>query len=543
MPYFYKKINEVCEKIYYNRRKLGGILNVSYKFYFRIIPIIWLVIALCGLKWPGYKASFGALIIAMIEAIVLFQFGIIDTLTSVAEGFAFALWPIVIVIIAAVFTYNLSLRTGAIEKIKQLLVSVSSDKRILVVLIGWCFGGFMEGMAGFGTAVAIPASMLWGLGFNPIVACLVCLVANATPTPFGSIGIPTVTLATNLGLENTLISFATATILSILIVLTPFIMVMIIGRGFKAFKGISLIILISGISFLLPEMLVAYFVGAELAVVAGSVVSLACTIFASIKLTDNSKIPEQYRMEVSKSGKVDILDTARALSPFILIFVVLLLTSSLVPPIHDTLSAFSSSIKISTYENAAMTNFTWINTPGVLIFICAIIGGIIQGASPKDTITVFVETLKQMSFTVLTMLFILGTARVMQYSGMIAAVAALFAVFGPIYPFFAPMLGALGTFVTGSGTSSSALFGSVQMSTAASIGANKYWLVAANNLGVATGKMMAPQSIAIGLVAVNESGRDGELLKRVVPYAVVFIIISALICYFGQLIWPIFGIA
>ena len=143
-----------------------------------------------------------------------------------------------------------------------------------------------------------------------------------------------------------------------------------------------------------------------------------------------------------------------------------------------------------------------------------------------------------MMFTILTMLFILATARVMQYSGMIAAVAALFSVFGPVYPFFAPMLGALGTFVTGSGTSSSALFGSVQMSTAASIGANKYWLVAANSLGVATGKMMAPQSIA-----VDEAGRDGELLKKVLPYAALFIIISALVCFFGQYIWAIFGIA
>ena len=512
-------------------------------FILGLLPIIWLVIALCGLKWPGYKASFGAMLIAMIEATVIFKFTILDTITSVLEGFAFALWPIVIVIIAAVFTYNLSLRTGAIEKIKQLLTSVSSDKRILVVLIGWCFGGFMEGMAGFGTAVAIPASMLWGLGFHPLTACLVCLIANATPTPFGSIGIPTVTLATNLGLSNTLISFATAVILSLLILLTPFIMVMIIGKGLKSFKGISSIIFISGITFLIPEMLVAYFVGAELAVVAGSVVSLVCTIYASMKLVDPDKVPEEYKMEVTRTGKIDVVDTLKALSPFILIFFVLLLTSSLVPPIHDALSSISSTFKISTYENAGMTSFTWINTPGVLIFFCALIGGLIQKASIKDIFVVFYETLKQMAFTVLTMLFILGTARVMQYSGMIAAVAALFAVFGPIYPFFAPMLGALGTFVTGSGTSSSVLFGPVQIQTAATIGANQYWLVAANNLGVATGKMLAPQSIAIGLVSVDEAGRDGELLKRVVPYAIVFIVLSAFICYFGQYVWPIFNIA
>ena len=466
-------------------------------FILGLLPIIWLVIALCGLKWPGYKAALGALIIAAVEALTYFGFSMSDTLTSVLEGFAFAMWPIVIVIIAAVFTYNLSLRTGSIDMIKKLLTSVSADKRVLVLLIGWSFGGFMEAMAGFGTAVAIPASMLWVLDFDPILACLVCLVANSTPTPFGSIAIPTVTLATNLGLENNLIAFATSCALSVLIILTPFVMVYILGKSTKgkgsAFKGIVPVVLVSGLSFLIPEMVVSYFVGAELAGVAASVISLVCTI--------------------------------------------------LVPPIHDALSSFATSVKISTYKNASMTTFTWINTPGVLIILCAIVGGFIQKAKVSEMVAVFIATLKQMMFTILTMLFILATARVMQYSGMIAAVAALFSVFGPVYPFFAPMLGALGTFVTGSGTSSSALFGSVQMSTAASIGANKYWLAAANSLGVATGKMMAPQSIAIGLVAVDEAGRDGELLKKVLPYAALFIIISALVCFFGQYVWAIFGIA
>ncbi len=512
-------------------------------FILGLLPIIWLVISLCALKWPGYKASLGAMLIAVIEAIAYFGLSTIDTLTSVLEGFAFALWPIVIVIIAAVFTYNLCLSTGSIERIKQLLTSVTSDKRLLVILIGWCFGGFMEGMAGFGTAVAIPASMLWGLGFNPITACLVCLIANATPTPFGSIGIPTVTLATNLGLSNNLISFATTCILGILIMITPFVMVMVIGKGIKAFKGIVPILLISGLSFLLPEMLIAYFVGAELACVAGSVCSLACTIIASIKFVDNEKIDPEYKIEIKKKSEhIELGDTLKALSPFILIFVVLLCTSNLVKPVNSFLGQFATSIKISTFKDATNTNFTWINTPGVLIFLCAIIGGFIQGATLEDMKNVFIATIKQMAFTILTMLFILATARVMQYSGMISAVAAVFSVFGPVYPFFAPLLGALGTFVTGSGTSSSALFGSVQLSTAQSIGANPYWLVAANSLGVATGKMMAPQSIAIGLVAVNETGKDGVLLKRVVPYALLFIIISALVCFFGQYVWGLFGI-
>ena len=264
-------------------------------FILGLLPIIWLVIALCGLKWPGYKAALGALIIAAVDALTYFGFSMSDTLTSILEGFAFAMWPIVIVIIAAVFTYNLSLRTGSIDMIKKLLTSVSADKRVLILLIGWSFGGFMEAMAGFGTAVAIPASMLWVLDFDPILACLVCLVANATPTPYGSIAIPTVTLATNLGLENNLIAFATSCALSVLIILTPFVMVYILGKSTKgkssAFKGIVPVVLVSGLSFLIPEMVVSYFVGAELAGVAASVISLVCTILASMKFTNPDAIP------------------------------------------------------------------------------------------------------------------------------------------------------------------------------------------------------------------------------------------------------------
>ena len=321
-------------------------------FILGLLPIIWLVIALCGLKWPGYKAALGALIIAAVEALTYFGFSMSDTLTSVLEGFAFAMWPIVIVIIAAVFTYNLSLRTGSIDMIKKLLTSVSADKRILVLLIGWSFGGFMEAMAGFGTAVAIPASMLWVLDFDPILACLVCLVANATPTPYGSIAIPTVTLATNLGLENNLIAFATSCALSVLIILTPFVMVYILGKSTKgkgsAFKGIVPVVLVSGLSFLIPEMAVSYFVGAELAGVAASVISLVCTILASMKFTNPDAIPDEYRLEVKKGSPLKVGKTLQALSPFILIFVVLLLTSNLVPPIHDALSSFATSVKIST---------------------------------------------------------------------------------------------------------------------------------------------------------------------------------------------------
>ena len=171
------------------------------KFVLALFPILWLIMLLCVFKVKAHIASVTTGLVAFIEAILIWHMPVLHASTAALEGFAMALWPIVVVIIAAVFTYNLTVHTGAMETIKKMIVKVSSDKRILVILIGWCFGGFLEGMAGFGVAIAIPSSMLVALGFNPVEAILACLIANGCPTMFGSIGIPTTTLANVTGLD------------------------------------------------------------------------------------------------------------------------------------------------------------------------------------------------------------------------------------------------------------------------------------------------------------------------------------------------------
>lgn len=504
-------------------------------FLLGLSPILWMIIALCGFKMAGYKASFVAMILAAILSISVWKLPVLDTATAALEGFAMAVWPIILVIIAAVFLYNLSLHTGKMEIIKQMITSVSADKRILVILIGWCFGGFMEGMAGFGTAIAIPAGMLAGLGFPPLLACLVCLVANGTPTPFGSIGIPTVTLANLVGLDNATLAFTETLQLASFMILAPFLMVIITGKGIKALKGVFMITLLSALSFVLPQLAIAYFVGSELAVVVGSICSLLVTIVVSMRHEKRAGTPDEYRMEQTTKQSIHLKDALIAWAPFILVFVFLLSTSKLVAPLNAFLNQFSSAVPIYTGEGASPYTFTWINTPGIWIFLSAFIGGFIQGASFTGMLRVLKATLVQMSKTMVTMLCVLATAKIMGYSGMIASIANMFVLtLGSFYPFAAPLIGALGTFVTGSGTSSSVLFGNVQLQAAEAIGANAYWMVALNSLGVAVGKMMAPQSLAIGLVAVNESGKDGELLKRVFPYAFGFLILMALLAFFGM---------
>ncbi|WP_294473030.1 L-lactate permease [uncultured Intestinimonas sp.] len=511
-----------------------------------MLPIIWLIVALTGLKMAGHKACLIALVITIVEALFLWQMPAIDCATSAVEGFASALWPIILVIIAAIFTYNLTLKTGAMDVIKQMLTGVSADQRVQVLLIGWCFGGFMEGMAGFGTAIAIPASMLAAMGINPLTACLVCMLANAFPTAFGSVGIPTVTLSNVTGLDPLLLAFTTVLQMVPFMILVPFLMVIVGGGGLKALKGMVGITLVSGVTFVAPQLAVARFIGPELAVIVGCVVSLGCTILMA-RARKNAPVPEEYNMK-SGQGQAKAIDGRTALvswMPFILIFALLLVTSKLAAPVNNALAVFSSSIQISTSANAGATSFSWVNTPGIWIFLAAIIGGLIQKASGKVMWETLVATVKQMSKTIVTIMSVLAVAKIMTYCGMIDNMAALFVgLTGSFFPFVSPIIGALGAFITGSGTSTEVLLGALQTSAAEQIGVSSFWLAAANSTGAGIGKVISPQCIATAAAAVGLVGQDSKLLGGMIKWVVLELVLASLIIgLLGGILPPILGLA
>ena len=509
-------------------------------FLLAMLPIIWLIIALSGLKMAGHVACPIALIITAVEALFLWKQKVIDVLTGGLEGFAMAIWPICLVIVAAVFTYNLVVHTKNMELIKKMLTSVSKDKRILVLIISWGFGGFMEGMAGFGTAVAIPAGILCGLGFDPIFAAMICLVANTTPVAFGSIGIPTVTAANVTGFSPHMTASYVVLQLAIMVILVPFFLVFITGKhegakGLGDYKEILFITLMSGVSFLIPQYLTAKFIGAELPAVIGSVCSMAVTIIlAKVMLKGKSSKFDVEIEEKEDERSLTVKDALVAWSPFILVLVFLLLTSTLVPAIHDPLSAIKSNVPIYTGEGAAPYTFTWVATPGVLILIAAFIGGIIQKCPIGEIFGVLGKTIVQMLKTIITIMAVLATAKIMGYSGMTQSIADFIVrVTGSFYPLVAPLIGSIGTFVTGSSTSSSVLFSKLQASTGAELNINQIWLVAANTVGSTAGKIISPQSIAVATAATATVGKESEILTKVIKYFVLFAVIYGLVCYFG----------
>ena len=508
------------------------------KFILAILPILWLVIALSVLKIAGHKACVAALIITAVLAMFYWKLSLINTVTAGLEGILNALWPICLVIVAALFTYNLTLETGAMDKIKKMLAGVSMDERVLLLIIGWGFGNFMEGMAGFGTAVAIPASMLVGIGLNPMRAVIACLVVNSTPTAFGSVGVPTVTLASITGLDVLPLAGDVALIQFVLTFLSPFFMVCIMGQGIKALKGVLPMVLIAALSFTVPWFIAAQVIGCELPNIIGSIISLICMVAAARFLNRDTEGEYAIKLPEEDQG-VDfgISEGVKAWSPFILIFFLLILTSTLCPPIHDRIAGIATSVIVYAGENGSTLTFSWINTPGVMIFIAAIIGGIIQKASVGTMLRVLGETLIKYWKTILTICSVMATAKIMGYSGMISDIANMLVVAtGPFYPFISPLIGALGAFVTGSGTSTCVLFGGLQSQTAVSLGLNPSWMAAANVMGAGIGKMICPQGIAIGAGAINAVGSESEILRSVFKYFVFYVVVAGVICYAGTII-------
>lgn len=503
-------------------------------FILALSPILWLVIALSVIKMSAWKACIIALIISLAAGMGVWQMESVRAVESVLEGVALACWPILLVIVAAIFTYNLTLHTKAMDTIKDMLTSVSHDKRVLILLIAWGFGGFLEGMAGFGTAVAVPAGMLAGIGINPILSVSVCLIANSVPTAYGSIGIPLVTLANVTAFDPIQLATFTSIQLGLLTLLCPWLIVITTGGSMKALRGMTMFCLGSGLAFWLPQLALSMFVGPELAVVAGAIVTMGAIVFIAKKFPVDD--PE-YAMPAQAGKSISTAKAINACLPFILIFIFLLFTSKLVPPINSFLMQFKSAVPIYNGEGGTPYTFVWVNTPGVLILLAAFIAGSKQGAGFGEMLALLGRTINGLKFTMVTIIAVIATAKVMGYSGMTNQIADTAVAFtGSAYPCIAAFLGSVGTYITGSATSSCVLFGKLQVMASQAIGASETgqaWVAAANATGACAGKMISPLTIAIGSAAIGVKGADSQLLAFAVKIYIPFVIFMGAVVYFG----------
>lgn len=501
-------------------------MNDYMLFAIAMIPVLWLIVSLGVLKMPAHKTCSFTVILTLAIAIICWRMKFIDGITATVEGMAIALWPILLVIVAALFTYNLAVETKTMDVIKKMLSSITTDKRIQVLILAWGFGGFLEAVAGYGTAVAIPASILASLGFNPLFAAVICLLANTVPTAFGALGIPVTTLATVTGLEVVHLSYVTSIQLAGFIVLIPFLLVILTEKSIKALKGVIGITLVSGITFAVPQIFIAKYLGADLPALVASICSMACTILMA-KAMNKEKVE-------TKEDKIGLKEGVLAWLPYILLCGLILIASPLVPSINSLLAKASSNIHIYTGDATSTTAFSWINTPGMMILIATFIAGLIQKLKFTYMLDVLKRTIIQLKTSFITIMSIVAISKIMSHSGMTSSISfGLCAITGSFYPLIAPLLGAIGTFVTGSDTSANILFGALQTEAAKSLSIDPYWIAAANTAGATAEKMISPQSIAIATSATGLIGSEGKILSTTVKYCLGYVIILGLIVYFG----------
>ena len=508
-------------------------MNDYMLFAIAMIPVLWLIVSLGVLKMPAHKTCSFTVILTLAIAIICWRMKFIDGITATVEGMAIALWPILLVIVAALFTYNLAVETKTMDVIKKMLSSITTDKRIQVLILAWGVGGFLEAVAGYGTAVAIPASILASLGFNPLFAAVICLLANTVPTAFGALGIPVTTLATVTGLEVVHLSYVTSIQLAGFIVLIPFLLVILTEKSIKALKGVVGITLVSGITFAIPQIFIAKYLGADLPALVASICSMACTILMA-KAMNKEKVE-------AKEDKIGLKEGVLAWLPYILLCGLILIASPLVPSINSLLAKASSNIHIYTGDATSTTAFSWINTPGMMILIATFIAGLIQKLKFTYMLDVLKRTIIQLKTSFITIMSIVAISKIMSHSGMTSSISfGLCAITGSFYPLIAPLLGAIGTFVTGSDTSANILFGALQTEAAKSLSIDPYWIAAANTAGATAGKMISPQSIAIATSATGLIGSEGKILSTTVKYCLGYVIILGLIVYFGGGILTLF---
>ncbi len=515
-------------------------MNDYLLFLLGVFPLLVMIVLILKVKTPIHYAVLVTLAITLAFAWLFWDTPLQTLGSAVGYGIGKGLWPIIIVILGAIYSYNLMLKTGGMAVLKDVLASISDDKRIQVLLISWCFGGFLEAAAGYGTAVAIPIGILIALGFNPLKAAVASLVANTVPTAFGAVGIPVSILAEQASLPVTTLSGVVITQLALFNILLPFVIVAIIGGGIKAIRGVFLITLLCGVTTLIPQYIVAIHLGAELPAFAGSLVSLIVVV--AIAKSRKAPTDSAWRIETADESKELHYSGAqilRACTIYILIFVFIMLCSPLFPGLKASVSQLASTFHFPLAGSGSLAlKVEWIATPGILIIIASLLGGAIQGASVPTMFSVFFSTVKQLKNSIIAITAIVAMATVMDISGLIASMAhTMVDVTGGAYLFIAPVIGAVGTFVTGSDTNANVLFGKLQVMAADKLHVDPNWLAAANTAGATGGKMISPQSIAIAVSATRMDGQGDKIMSGTLKYCCAYIVGLGLIVGLG---WYLF---
>lgn len=526
-----------------------------------LIPILFFFFALIKLKMKGYLAATLTVVLALLVALFLYRMPVTQALAAVVYGFLYGLWPIAWIIVAAVFVYKISVKTGQFDIIRASILSITPDQRLQMLIVGFSFGAFLEGAAGFGAPVAITAALLVGLGFNPLYAAGLCLIVNTAPVAFGAMGIPIIVAGQVTGLDSFAIGQMAGRQLPLLTLIVLF-WIMAIMDGWRGVKETWPAVMVAGGSFAVAQFLSSNFLGPELPDIISSLASLiSLTLFlrvwkpvrifrfadAGAKQGDALTPPQTYRL-----GQI-----VRAWMPFLFLTATVTLWSippfkalftqggalyewvlNIPVPLLNGLVARVPPVVSSATPYPALYKLDLISATGTAILIAAIAAMIFLRMKPGAGLQTFAATLKELALPIYSIGMVLSFAFISNYSGLSATLALALAHTSHAFTFFSPFLGWLGVFLTGSDTSSNALFAALQATTAQQIGVSDVLLVAANTTGGVTGKMISPQSIAIACAAVGLVGRESDLFRFTVKHSLIFTCMVGLITTLQAYVFP-----
>ena len=515
--------------------------NLALSALVAIIPIVFLFWALIIKRMKGYLASLSATGIALLIAVFAYGMPVDLALLSTGHGVLYGLFPICWIVITAVFLFNITVESGQFQVIRHFMASITDDRRLQALIIAFSFGSFLEGTAGFGAPVAITAAMLVGLGFNPLYAAGICLIANTAPVAFGAIGTPILVASQVSGIPEMAISQMVGRTLPVLSLLVPLYLVVLMA-GFRKAMDVWPAVLVTGGSFAGLQWFSSNFLGPSLPDIISGIGSIICLIiflrFWKPRQTwrfRDEPMPTEQTAHSYTTGQI-----FRAWSPFIILTVMMIawgiqpvkaalnhwgMVQFEIPGLHHAIASADGNALAHVFR------FNYLSAAGTGILISALASMPLIGIGFRRGLGIFWSTLGQLKFPIITVGSVLGFAYVLNDSGMTISMANVLAATGGLFPFFAPVLGWLGVFITGSDTSANALFGKLQAATAASIGVDPVVTVGANVSGGVVGKMISPQSIAVAAGAGGLIGRESELFRFTVKHSFIMLFFICIIVF------------
>ena len=531
-----------------------------------LIPILYFFWALAIKRMKGHTAGLTTLLIALVLAVFVYGMPAQQAVMSASQGAVYGLLPIGWIIVTSVFLYKLTVKTGQFEIIRSSVLSITDDRRLQALLIAFSFGAFLEGAAGFGAPVAISAALLVGLGFNPLYAAGICLIANTAPVAFGAIGIPIIAVEGPTGIPAMDISKMVGRQLPFLSVFIPFYLIIIMS-GFKRALEVLPAILVSGVSFAVTQYVSSNFLGPELPDILSAIVSLIAlavflkfwkpkTTFRFSQEKEMAAAAEAQQLEQQKAS-YSAGQIFKAWTPFLLLTAMVSIWG--IPSVKQALTGhYEGSNPLLLFINdiggrltfapgvpflhnqildgsgkplEALYKLDLAGSAGTAILIAAVLTKFVTGMPWKEWGAVFTDSLKELGKPILTIASVVGFAYVTNSSGMSTTLGMSLAMTGSMFAFFSPVLGWLGVFITGSDTSANLLFGSLQKMTAQSVGMEPVLSVAANSSGGVTGKMISPQSIAVACAAVGLAGKESDLLRFTLKHSLFLLFLVCMITF------------